>query len=726
MNAKKKTLNVVEKARDGLIKKTLQIFSKEGEKTKIGKKDQKNQKGHVTKAHIKARYGIVVKLISSFIIPVAFVIIIGAVSYSTASKAIISNYEDASLQSMVLTSKYINFGFNSVKAKSLQYIADSDLKSYLSGIKDTVDEFTTKKNIRNRISTGKMADDFIANIHIITKEKGVMTTANKSKEGMYEGFLATEDGKQLAKKSNSSYWLGSDAYLDESFDVDTSSYALRYIAGFLENDAFVVFDISTSAINDILCNMDFGEGSIVAFISGDGRETVPVLEGQEFDPIFTDKDFYKALQDTKEPNYSDNVTYDGKDYLFIGSKVGLNGATACALIPYNNIIEKVKKIKELAIALVVASVIIAVLVGFFVAAGIKQAIQHIIVELEKVSGGDLTVVMKVKSKDEFNVLSNGINRTIDNMRILIEKIKTQSNSVKISSDKVTNASDVFAKATQGISESINEIQAGVTQQAQDAENCLLQMDKLSEKIQIVSGKTDEISKIAAETKDSVITGIDSMTALNEKAKETSKITARVINNIEVLEEKSRSIGKIIVTINEIAGQTNLLSLNASIEAARAGEAGKGFTVVAEEIKKLADQSMKAVKDIEALIKEIQLQTKNTVSIANEADSVVTEQEAAVNRTECSLKNLSVNVEKLISNVDMITANIANIDTARAGTLSAIENISAVSQQTAAATMTVNETTSGQINAVMSLNDLSKELDENAQALETVVQQFILE
>lgn len=278
------------------------------------------------------------------------------------------------------------------------------------------------------------------------------------------------------------------------------------------------------------------------------------------------------------------------------------------------------------------------------------------------------------------------------MRGLIEKVKVHSSSVMSSSEQVTKASEVFTNSTRGISESMNEIQMGVTQQAQDSENCLLQMDNLSEKIQIVSNKTTEISEIAAETKDSVTLGIDSMNALNTKTKETTKITEEIKNNIGVLEDKSKSISRIVETINSIAQQTNLLSLNASIEAARAGEMGRGFTVVAEEIGKLADQSVKAVKEIEGLIKEIQLQTKNAVNVANQADNIVAEQEIAVNNTEQSLKKLSINVEKLIDNVGMITENIMNIDTARAGTLSAIENISAVSQQTAAAAISVSDST----------------------------------
>lgn len=673
----------------------------------------------------KLRKGIAAKLIAAFLIPVAFVIIIGIASYMNSSTSIISNYKKASLQSMKMTGEYMAFGLASVESKGVQYITDPDIKRYFNGISNQAEAVRARTNTNAKLLAEQVSDDLIENIHILSNKVETMTTAEISEKDMYTPFVETEAGKKLKDGYGVKYWIGSEDYLDETLGLDKEDYALRYVCSLIDSKACVIFDISTEALRNILSNLDFGNNSITGFVTGDGRELITASDGNKAEKIFGNEAFYQQAIQSNETDVSANVTYQGKDYLFISSRVGDTGAMVCALIPEVNILKQVNGIKNLTIILVVLSCIIAILIGFMMASGIQRVIRYIIAELEKVSQGNLTIKLKVKNKDEFHILADGINRTIDNMRSLIDKVKQQSSSVMASSGSVTSSSEVIFTATQGISESMNEIQSGITQQAQDAENCLQQMDKLSEKIQLVSGKTDEISNIAADTKDSVATGIDSMSVLNTKSRETYQITERVIQNIEVLDSKSKSIGRIIETINEIANQTNLLSLNASIEAARAGEAGKGFTVVAEEIRKLADQSMQAVREIGELIKEIQVQTKNTVMIANEADSVVSEQEAAVINTEKSLRNLSTKVEKLIGNVDMITDSILNIDTARAGTLSAIENISAVSQQTAAATMSVNEITQEQKKATLSLNELSKELDVNAQALEAAVQQFVL-
>jgi methyl-accepting chemotaxis protein len=176
-------------------------------------------------------------------------------------------------------------------------------------------------------------------------------------------------------------------------------------------------------------------------------------------------------------------------------------------------------------------------------------------------------------------------------------------------------------------------------------------------------------------------------------------------------------------MNQISEQTNLLSLNASIEAARAGEYGKGFAVVASEIRKLAEQSQGSANDIKKIIESIQGDTKKVVVTARKAETVLNLQQDAVKNTTDSYGIINDSVEQLMVYLSNITQNVGNIETARVSTLGAIENISAVLEEIAASSNTVNQTSNDQLASVETLNMAAKMLNENAETLVTEVNRF---
>ncbi|TAH66217.1 MAG: methyl-accepting chemotaxis protein [Anaerolineaceae bacterium] len=675
---------------------------------------------------VKWYRGIGVKFVISFMLPVCFVIIIGVISYQKASNSILNNFNQSTLQSINMTGEYMRFGFDSIQDTALQYVMDTNLEKYFLGLfdNDPIQKSTVFTNLRTSLITKQASDTFIENIHIFTAKKDdVLSTSGKTAGGLYQQFIESDTGARLKEDSRMGYWVGRDESFDNTLKLLSEDYCFRYIKGFSSSNSTVIIDVSTTTIGDILNNLSLGRGSIIGFVTGDGREIIKSDRADLPDQVFTNEDFYKESFQSETEEGSENVAFQGENYIYFYSKVGDTGVMICSLIPVDILVQQVSDIKNLTIVLVVLACIVAIVVGLRMSLGMQGVIRYISSELKKMSQGDLTVKVKVKRKDEFLVLSDTINETIDNMRNLIDKIHKESESVTRSSIMVNESSEEFAKASRNITDAVEEIQVGINQQAQDSESCLLQMDNLSEKIEIVSGKTNEISSIAQDTKQSIGQGMNSMDKLNLKAESTSNITFSIIDKINTLNEKSSTIGKITKTINDIADETNLLSLNASIEAARAGIAGSGFAVVAQEIKKLADQSIVAVRDIGSIIRDMQEQMEEAVLTAREANTIVKEQEGALDDAVESYKDINHHVERLINNVDMILESMNHIDSARSVTLEAIENISAVSQQTAAASISVSETTDYQMNSISTLHQLSKELEENANALSNAVAQF---
>jgi len=249
------------------------------------------------------------------------------------------------------------------------------------------------------------------------------------------------------------------------------------------------------------------------------------------------------------------------------------------------------------------------------------------------------------------------------------------------------------------------------------------MDALSQKITTVNENIIEIEKVTDETKGLITQGITTMEELTKQSEATTDITKYVVDNVIALENKSHAIGKIIQVINGIADQTNLLSLNASIEAARAGEMGRGFAVVADEIRKLAEESLAASNEIKKVINEISQQTSDTVSTAKRAENIVNTQTKIVDETIKTFRDMNTGVERLITNLTTIGQNMKNMDSAREGTLSAVESISAISEETLAASNSVDETVNVQSDAVKALDEAAKTLGENAKDLNEAINTF---
>jgi methyl-accepting chemotaxis protein len=273
---------------------------------------------------------------------------------------------------------------------------------------------------------------------------------------------------------------------------------------------------------------------------------------------------------------------------------------------------------------------------------------------------------------------------------------------------------------------MSEIEQGVNQQALEAEQCLIQMDTLSKKIELVSDNTKEIGQIADNTKQRVGEGTVISDELNKQTSSTISTTIGIIQEIEKLAEKSSAINNIINVINDIANQTNLLSLNASIEASRAGEFGRGFAVVASEIRNLAEQSKSSVNDIKLIIDDILEDTISVVETAKNAENALKLQESAVNNTIDSFKDINESVEKLVVYLKQISDNVDSIDETRVITLASIENISAVLEEIAAASNNVSQTSDEQLHSVETLNKSAVRLDTHAANLARETEKFKVE
>lgn len=700
-------------------------IKKERPAKQTGRKPQPKKTGNSRKAAKDKGMGlrgIQVKLIGAFMIPVILFVIIGFMIYSKCSTTLNSTYEASANTSVGTLEEYLGLGFENIELMATRLSINSAITSYYTG--SEVKSESMLMDAKVALSNESTADKFIDHIIVCAKSGTACSEKGAIRGDVYNAFVESEEGKNVESEIGmGSMWISSHPSIDEVTGYDSDEYALSLVTVLKNNSnksvGYIIIDVKTSFIQDILDNAQISDNSIKGFVLEDGSQ---VLSGDS-DIKFTDTDFYQEALTGENLQGSKEVSYEGADYLFTYSRIEGTNMLVCAMVPQKEIMAGAQAILRYTLIAVAICAVIAIVVGSVLASGISKAIRKVNRVLKKTSDGDLTGQISMKRKDEFNVLSSSITNMIGSMKDLILKMTNVSGHVSDSAVQVGTNSEVLLEVTKDITEAVDYINSGISQQAQDTESCLEQMNGLAERINVVHENTDEISEIAQEAQGAIENGMVIVANLGEKVQGTTEVTETIIREIRELNKESIAINSIIGTINEIAEQTNLLSLNASIEAARAGEAGRGFAVVSEEIRKLAEQSGNAGNQIGEIINHIQERLAATIETAGLAGESVAFQTEALNNTVDVFKNISQQVSKLAEDVEKITQSVGGIEQAKEDTMNAIESISTTSNQTESASEELARSTEKQLQAVEVLNDAVKRLQMDAEDLDTSVSIF---
>ena len=700
-------------------------IKKERPAKQAGRKPQPKKTGNSRKAAKDKGMGlrgIQVKLIGAFMIPVILFVIIGFVIYSKCSTTLNSTYEASANTSVGTLEEYLGLGFENIELMATRLSINSAITSYYTGSEAKSESMLMDAKLA--LSNESTADKFIDHIIVCAKSGTACSEKGAIRGDVYNAFVESEEGKNVESEIGmGSMWISSHPAIDEVTGYDSDEYALSLVTVLKNNSnksvGYIFIDVKTSFIQDILDNAQISDNSIKGFVLEDGSQ---VLSGDS-DIKFADTDFYQEALAGEDLQGSKEVSYEGADYLFTYSRIEGTNMLVCAMVPQKEIMAGAQAILRYTLIAVAICAVIAIVVGSVLASGIYKAIRKVNRVLKKTSDGDLTGQISMKRKDEFNVLSSSITNMIGSMKDLILKMTNVSGHVSDSAVQVGTNSEVLLEVTKDITEAVDYINSGISQQAQDTESCLEQMNGLAERINVVHENTDEISEIAQEAQEAIENGMVIVANLGEKVQGTTEVTETIIREIRELSKESIAINSIIGTINEIAEQTNLLSLNASIEAARAGEAGRGFAVVSEEIRKLAEQSGNAGNQIGEIINHIQERLAATIETAGLAGESVAFQTEALNNTVDVFKNISQQVSKLAEDVEKITQSVGGIEQAKEDTMNAIESISTTSNQTESASEELARSTEKQLQAVEVLNDAVKQLQMDAEDLDTSVSIF---
>lgn len=291
---------------------------------------------------------------------------------------------------------------------------------------------------------------------------------------------------------------------------------------------------------------------------------------------------------------------------------------------------------------------------------ISKRLKNLSEVMNAAGNGDFTKDVTVDSKDEIGSLIQAFENMKNNLKNLIDNVVTTSTEVASASEILTVNSEQTSKATEQITEAVQEVAFGTEKQVESAqsaseivEDISSGMNQITVNIQSVTDASLETNSAAVQGNQVVVKAVEQMNLINTRTEES----AEVVNQ---LSHKSNEINKIIGLITEVAEQTNLLALNAAIEAARAGEQGKGFAVVADEVRKLAEQSGRSAQQISNLITEIQEESKRAVSAMDESSGAVKEGITIIHNAGETFNNITKSIDVVSSQLQEVAAGVEQV------------------------------------------------------------------
>lgn len=662
-----------------------------------------------------------VKLFVAFLVPIGLFVITGILIYSKCSNTLIENSETSTYTTLSTLNEYFESGFEAAQLIATRLsVNETVINAYSSGSTNSM-----INDAKVAVSNESTADYLVAYITIIGDGFDTASSKGVLSADAYKAFVDSPAGQIVAASEEKITWIGSHPEMDEVLRYETSDYAISGVMPFTNRfnkpAGYIIIDIKTEYIADILANANFGDGSIVGLVNSDSSETTSGEEGF----AFFSQDFYQTALATGEAGSNDQK-YSGTDYSYVYTPVESTGGMVCALVPKDNILAGVNTIQIYLIVAIFICAVFALVLGNLIANNIAKAIVLVNKTLKQTSSGDLTSTLNLNRKDEFKALSFNLTNMILSMKNLIQKMTHVSGTLSESAGTVSDNAQLLFDVTKNITEAVGYIDDGISQQSTDTESCLNQMSDLATKINVVQKNVSEIDNITATTKSAVNDGMVIVTDLSSHVSDTTNVTKEIISEINVLNQDALSINDIIATIEDIAEETDLLSLNASIEAARAGEAGRGFAVVADNIRKFAERSNEAAGEIRKIVGALQSRMAHTIKTAGKASEIVAQQEASLDSTINIFSQIRDHVATLSSDLENINASIEGMELAKNDTMLAIESISATSNETEAAANELSKSVEKQLHSVEELNDAVKHLQENALDLDISVSIFKIE
>lgn len=376
----------------------------------------------------------------------------------------------------------------------------------------------------------------------------------------------------------------------------------------------MAIDVSSARITEILNSIKIGETGYCMMIHKSGMVLADPSNPQNNNKYLKDIGIEGIEKILAAPQVQTELTINDTNFSVVSTQALNSDWIIATFLPTQELYKTSTEIRNNIILISIVTLIIGLIITMITSGKIARPITMLSDVAKSIARGDLgIIVQRSGAKNEIGVLENSIGQMVANLHSMIAEATQASEQLAAASEELTAISANSVKASEQVAASVNDMAKNTSVQSNETNDTLLVVEKMSASIKQVD---NNINVVASQSNQVVEKTKENRILVNKAASQMEKIENTVNNSAKVvskLGERSKEIGQIVDTITGIAGQTNLLALNAAIEAARAGERGRGFAVVAEEVRKLAEQSQESTKQIASLINEIQADTDEAVA-----------------------------------------------------------------------------------------------------------------
>lgn len=491
----------------------------------------------------------------------------------------------------------------------------------------------------------------------------------------------------------------------------------------------VLYKGNTCMENNFAVVDDIGRltGDTVTIFRGDTRVSTNVM-----------KDGKRAVGTQVSPAVAETVLKQGKPYYGEADVVGVRNITAYKPIrdangqiigiwyvgvpatPYE---EAASRFAWSMMWFALGGLVVGLALSYIIARTVAIPLRQIETAMVRAEEGDLTRKVELRHRDEIGRLGDSLNNMMNRIAELIGKARGLAFNVKQASDQLASSVEQSNNLMQGLTMKTQNLFDIANDQKEAAEKTMAVITEMStgiqqvaENAQTVAAASTNAATLAKDGEEQIGRAIEQMKEINRVAVETGKV-------VRSLGEKSLQIGQITEVITDIAEQTNLLALNAAIEAARAGEHGRGFAVVADEVRKLAEDSQEAARKIAALIGDIQKEAEAAVRVMNEGAKEAQTGAVAMDRAADAFTSIIKAIREVVDQIQEVSAAAQQMS---AGTEEAMKSVEAVTsrvKETADAVGDINAMAQEQMAGLEEINAAAERLREMVYDLEQAIEYF---